>query len=170
MSFDGQTTQVCKQVKQGFQARWGFPSGCGAIDGTYLPIELPFDEDSTLYYDWKHKLSVSMQAICDHNLKFFLCLLWISGSIQDTRLMRMSQFYIKSHNSNSIEGASILLWWWPHVARVYHWRRQIPTTALVDCSFSGRYFLAAGCFQLQVVQNSNVCGVRFRQVERNLDR
>lgn len=82
-----------KLVKQGFQNRWGFPNCGGAIDGTHLPIELPHGEASTEYYDWTHKISVSMQAICDHNLRFLDVFCGLPGSIQDTRLMRMSRFY-----------------------------------------------------------------------------
>lgn len=80
-------------VKQGFQERRGFPNCCGAIDGTHLPIELPYDEDSSQYFDWTHKLSVSMQAICDQNLQFLDVCCGLPGSIQDTRLMKMSRFY-----------------------------------------------------------------------------
>lgn len=64
-------------VKAGFSQK-GFPNCCGAIDGTHFPIELPRVENSVDYYDYKHNISVSMQAIVDQQGRFIdICGGWL---------------------------------------------------------------------------------------------
>jgi hypothetical protein len=80
-------------VKRGFLNRWNFPNCCGALDGTHFPIELPNGENSESYFDFKKKISVSMQGIVDLDLRFLhVCCGW-PGSVQDFRLLRVSSFY-----------------------------------------------------------------------------
>jgi hypothetical protein len=77
--------------KDSFEKNYGFQNCCGVVDGTHFQIKLPYGEDLTQYYDWKSKISVTMQAICDLKLVSFLDVCCgLPGSIQDTRLMRLS--------------------------------------------------------------------------------
>lgn len=86
------TGDALEEVKAGFHLK-GFPNCCGAVDGTHFPVELPRGERSVDYYDYKHNVFVSMQAIVDSNCCFLdVCYGW-PGSIQDSRLMRNSGFY-----------------------------------------------------------------------------
>lgn len=81
-----------EEVKAGFAAK-GFPNCCGAIDGTHLPIELPAGESSVDYYDYKHNISMSMQAIVDATDRFIDVNVGWPGSVQDSRLLRNTSFY-----------------------------------------------------------------------------
>lgn len=86
------TGDELEEVKAGFRLK-GFPNCYGAIDGTHFPIEFPRGENSVDYYNYKHNISVSMQAIVDANGHFLdICGGW-PGSVQDSRLMRNSKFY-----------------------------------------------------------------------------
>jgi hypothetical protein len=63
------------------------------LDGTHFPIELSNGENSESYFDFKKKISVSMQGIVDLDLRFLhVCCGW-PGSVQDFRLLRVSSFY-----------------------------------------------------------------------------
>jgi hypothetical protein len=81
------------EVKRGFFVRWGFPNCCGAIDGTHFPIQLPHGDMSPDYFDFKKKLSVSLQGVADINLKFLDIITGWPGSVQDSRLLAASRFY-----------------------------------------------------------------------------
>lgn len=81
-----------KRVKARFRAK-GFPNCCDAIDGTHLLVELPLRENHVDYFDYKHNVLVSMQAIVDLQCRFLdVCFGW-PGSIQDSQLLKISYFY-----------------------------------------------------------------------------
>ena len=58
-----------KNVIDGFERKWDFPSCAGAIDGTHVPIVAP-QENHTDYFNRKGWYSIVMQAVIDDNYCF----------------------------------------------------------------------------------------------------
>lgn len=74
-----------KRVKAKYQTR-GFSNCCRAIDETHILVELSLGEHNVDYFDYKHNVSVFVQAIVASQCCFLdVCAGW-PGSIQDSQL------------------------------------------------------------------------------------
>eukprot|EP01018_Ginkgo_biloba_P031683 Gb_23661 [translate_table: standard] len=82
------------QIKEGFHLKQGFPNCCRVIDATHIKMDLPYNDSSVDWYNRKHYYSMLIQAIVDSNMQFLdICTGW-PRSLNDTRLVRNSSFYI----------------------------------------------------------------------------
>lgn len=85
-------------VKEGFSEAHGFFNCCGAIDVTYIPIELPPGMNSKAYHDWKNGTSICVQAIVDSDMRFLDILAGWPGSIHDGHLLKQCGFFKDVHH------------------------------------------------------------------------
>lgn len=68
------------------------PGVIGAIDGTFIPIPAP-KEDQESYYNRKKFHAVILQAVCMQNMAFSDCYVGWPGSCHDARVLRNSKLY-----------------------------------------------------------------------------
>ncbi|KAL2085042.1 hypothetical protein ACEWY4_020560 [Coilia grayii] len=80
------------RLKRGFYNISRFPNVVGAIDGTHVKIQAPF-ENEHLFVNRKGHHSLNIQAVCDHNLKFLNCVARWPGSVHDSRILQHSQLF-----------------------------------------------------------------------------
>lgn len=62
---------------QKFKEQRGFPGILSAIDGTHNPIQAP-SKDPEQYINRKSFHSVLLQVVCNMDMKFYRCFLWLS--------------------------------------------------------------------------------------------
>lgn len=86
------------EIQQGFRSAAGLNKVIGAVDGTFVPIKAP-KEDSEVYITRKCNYAVTLQAVCDHNLKFTDVFVGYPGSVSDTRIFRNSDLYKMVENN-----------------------------------------------------------------------
>lgn len=72
----------------------------GAIDGTFIPMKAPKDQVRA-YTNRKSYTSVTLQAICDHEMKFIDCFIGYPSSVGDARIFKNSDIYEDIVNSPS---------------------------------------------------------------------
>lgn len=67
-----------------------FPGIIGAIDGTHVPVLVPGAQNREIFRDRKGNISLNIQAICDHRLKFLDVVCRWPGSVHDSRMFNES--------------------------------------------------------------------------------
>ncbi|XP_008548993.1 uncharacterized protein LOC106693058 [Microplitis demolitor] len=76
------------------------PNVMGAIDGTFIPIKAP-SENPEVYVTRKCNTALTMQAICNSNLRFTDIFIGYPGSVHDARIFNNSDIFINvSANKN----------------------------------------------------------------------
>ncbi|XP_069996600.1 putative nuclease HARBI1 [Penaeus vannamei] len=75
---------------QKFQMIAGMPGVIGCVDGSHIPIRGPGGNDAELYRCRKGYFSISMQDICDADLKFMNIIASWPGSVHDSRIFENS--------------------------------------------------------------------------------
>ena len=65
-----------------------------AVDGSYVPIKAP-KKDAHVYINRKCFYGVTLQAICDHKLRFLNTFVGYPSSVSDNRIFRNSGIYTK---------------------------------------------------------------------------
>jgi hypothetical protein len=86
------TGEDMQKVKAGFTTK-KFYNCCGAMDAIHFRVELPAGEESSDYFDYKHNISVLLQAIVDLKLRYPDISCGWPGSLQVTRVLQKSGFY-----------------------------------------------------------------------------
>lgn len=86
------TEQELPLVKEKFKAMAGIDGIIGALDGTYVPIKAP-PKDPETYRNRKMQYAITLQAICDANLKFIDSYSGYPSSVHDARIFRNSDIY-----------------------------------------------------------------------------
>ncbi|XP_018403784.1 PREDICTED: putative nuclease HARBI1 [Cyphomyrmex costatus] len=86
------TEQEFPMIKEKFKAMAGIDGVIGALDGTYVPIKAP-SQDAETYRNRKMQHTITLQAICDANLKFIDCFAGYPSSVHDARIFRNSYIY-----------------------------------------------------------------------------
>nr|XP_036232709.1 protein ALP1-like isoform X5 [Bactrocera oleae] len=69
-----------------------FPFVVGCMDGIHFKINTP-KKDAISYYDRKGNFSITMQAICDSNLRFLDVFIGFPGSCHDANVWKNSPIY-----------------------------------------------------------------------------
>jgi DDE superfamily endonuclease len=87
-------------VAEQFRTKSKIPNIIGAVDGTYCKIEAP-KMDSVAYLNRKCFHSVTLQAICDPQLKYTDCFVGYPSSVHDIRIFRNSDIYKPVINRSS---------------------------------------------------------------------
>lgn len=84
--------QYLIEVENGFRKRGPFSKILGAIDGTYFKIPQPSDDPHS-YFNRCHYSSVTMQAVCDHNMMFTDVFIGIPSAANDYTIFQCSELY-----------------------------------------------------------------------------
>lgn len=80
------------RTKEKFLRIAGINGVVGAVDGTFIPIKAP-TADREVYVTRKCNYALTLQGICDADLKFTDCFVGYPGSVSDTRIFRNSHIY-----------------------------------------------------------------------------
>lgn len=87
------TPQEMASSKTVFQRRCGLQNIIGAIDGTYVAIKAP-KEMNRAYTNRKCFTAITLQAVCNENMKYIDCFVGFPSSAHDARIFRNSHLYI----------------------------------------------------------------------------
>ncbi|XP_039310273.1 putative nuclease HARBI1 [Solenopsis invicta] len=79
-------------IKEKFKAMAGIDGVVAAIDGTYVPIKAPL-KNPDVYITRKCQYAITLQAMCDCDMKFVDCFVGYPGSVHDARIFRNSDIY-----------------------------------------------------------------------------
>ncbi|MCO5568636.1 hypothetical protein L7F22_022335 [Adiantum nelumboides] len=90
------TATDMQQVKDGFEAKQGFPNCCGALDVTHINMELPCEEAHVAWYDRNHNYSMTLQAVVDSEMRFLNVMSRVPSVCNDIRILRNSQLHSKA--------------------------------------------------------------------------
>ena len=85
-------------AKYKFSQIGGPPGVIGTIDCTHIKICCQGGPNSELYRNRKGYLSVNVQAVCSHDLKFTNIVARWPGSVHDSRIFRNSRLCAKFKN------------------------------------------------------------------------
>lgn len=86
-----------KFIVDGFETKWGFPQCVGAIDGSHIPIVSPQDHPAD-YYNRKGWHSIILQAVVDHELRFWNINVGWPGRVHDARVFGNSALFQKAQS------------------------------------------------------------------------
>ncbi|XP_018402145.1 PREDICTED: putative nuclease HARBI1 [Cyphomyrmex costatus] len=70
----------------------GIDGVVAAVDGTYVPIKAP-SENPDVYITRKCQYAITLQAMCDSDMKFVDCFVGYPGLVHDARIFRNSDIY-----------------------------------------------------------------------------
>jgi hypothetical protein len=79
-------------IEAGFKNMSGIDNIIGAVDGTYVKIDAP-PVDQEAYINRKCFHSITLQAICDHKMRYTDCFVGYPSSVHDCRIFRNSDIY-----------------------------------------------------------------------------
>ncbi|XP_011859439.1 PREDICTED: putative nuclease HARBI1 [Vollenhovia emeryi] len=79
-------------VYENFQRIGRLPHVIGAIDGTNIPIKAP-KVDARFYISKDKEYAITLQAVCDAELRFLDCFAGFAGSVGDRRVFRNSDLW-----------------------------------------------------------------------------
>ncbi|XP_021357845.1 putative nuclease HARBI1 [Mizuhopecten yessoensis] len=91
------TGQALKRVKQDFFALAGFPNVAGCVDGTFVRLQAPCQDEQD-YVNRKGYHSLNCQMTCDAGFKITSCVAKWPGSCHDARMFRDSNLRHKFEN------------------------------------------------------------------------
>ena len=84
-----------QSIVDGFASKWGFPQCVGAIDGSHIPIVSPLDCPAD-YYNRKGFHSIILQAVVDHEYRFWNINVGWPGRVHDARVFTNSELFEKA--------------------------------------------------------------------------
>jgi DDE superfamily endonuclease len=77
-----------------FEKLGGLPGVIGAVDGTYIPIPRPVNDQQS-YFNRKKFHSITLQAVCTSDYAFTDCYVGWPSSVHDARVLRNSALHGK---------------------------------------------------------------------------
>jgi hypothetical protein len=83
------TAEQRTRIETSFWRLAGVRGVIGAVDGSYVLIKAPH-KDSHVYINRKCFYGITVQAICDHKLRFLNCYAGYPSSVSDCRIFRNS--------------------------------------------------------------------------------
>lgn len=93
-----------QQIKDEFEAAFGLPNCCGAIDATHIIMTLPAVESSDDWCDQESNYSMFLQGIVDHKQRFVDIVTGWPGSMTFARLLKFSGFYKLCEGGKRLNG------------------------------------------------------------------
>ncbi|CAM8966006.1 unnamed protein product [Rhodiola kirilowii] len=93
-----------EEIKMKFEAMYGLPNCCGAIDATHVIMTLPAVETSGDWCDQEKNYSMFVQGIVDHELRFLDFVAGWPGGMTLSRLVKFSSFYKLSEAGERLNG------------------------------------------------------------------
>lgn len=93
-----------QEIKHGFEASYGLPNCCGAIDATHIMMTLPAVQTSDDWCDQEKNYSMLLQGIVDHEMRFIDIMTGLPGGMSISRLLKCSAFFKLSENGERLNG------------------------------------------------------------------
>ena len=81
-----------QSIVDGFESKWGYPQCVGAIDGSHIPIVSPVEFPAD-YHNRKGWHSIILQAIVDHECRFWNINVGWPGRVHDARVLSNSTVF-----------------------------------------------------------------------------
>lgn len=94
-----------QEIKRGFEASYGLPNCCGAIDATHIMMTLPAVQTSDDWCDQEKNYSMLLQGIVDHEMRFIDIMTGLPGGMSFSRLLKCSAFFKLSENGERLNGS-----------------------------------------------------------------
>ncbi|KAK7285307.1 hypothetical protein RJT34_20074 [Clitoria ternatea] len=94
-----------QEIKHGFEASYGLPNCCAAIDATHIMMTLPAVQTSNDWCDEEKNYSMLLQGIVDHELRFIDIMTGLPGGMTFSRLLKCSAFFKLSENGERLNGS-----------------------------------------------------------------
>lgn len=82
-----------EEIKSKFEALFGLPNCCGAIDATHIIMTLPAVQTSDDWCDQERNYSMFLQGIVDHEMRFLDIVTGWPGGMSVSRLLKCSGFF-----------------------------------------------------------------------------
>lgn len=93
-----------QEIKFGFEASYGLPNCCGAIDSTHIMMTLPAVQTSDDWCDQEKNYSMLLQGIVDHEMRFIDIVTGLPGGMTYSRLLKCSTFFKLAQNRERLNG------------------------------------------------------------------
>ncbi|XP_040954614.1 protein ANTAGONIST OF LIKE HETEROCHROMATIN PROTEIN 1 isoform X2 [Gossypium hirsutum] len=94
-----------EQIKLKFEALFGLPNCCGAIDSTHIIMTLPAVETSDDWCDQESNYSMFLQGIVDHEMRFLDIVTGWPGGMSVSRLLKCSGFFRLCEAGDRLNGS-----------------------------------------------------------------
>ncbi|XP_057508400.1 protein ANTAGONIST OF LIKE HETEROCHROMATIN PROTEIN 1-like [Actinidia eriantha] len=93
-----------QEIKSKFEASFGLPNCCGAIDATHIVMTLPAVETSDDWCDQEKNYSMFLQVIVDDEMRFLDIVTGWPGRMPISRMLKCSGFYKLCYSGNRLNG------------------------------------------------------------------
>lgn len=93
-----------EEIKSRFEASYGLPNCCGAIDATHIMMTLPAVQTSDDWCDQENNYSMLLQGIVDHEMRFIDIMTGLPGGMTFSRLLKFSAFFKLCENGERLNG------------------------------------------------------------------
>ncbi|KAJ8749482.1 hypothetical protein K2173_025677 [Erythroxylum novogranatense] len=93
-----------EEIKSKFEATFGLPNCCGAIDSTHITMTLPAVQTSDDWCDQEKNYSMFLQGIVDHEMRFLDIVTGWPGGMTVSRLLKCSGFFKLCENGKRLNG------------------------------------------------------------------
>ncbi|CAN6464864.1 unnamed protein product [Victoria cruziana] len=98
-----------EMIKEGFEAAFGMPNCCGAIDATHIIMTLPAVETSEEWCDHERNYSMFLQVVVDDRMRFLDIVTGWPGSMATSQLLKFSGFYKLCQSGERLNGVPKIL-------------------------------------------------------------
>ncbi|KAK8611802.1 hypothetical protein V6N13_131841 [Hibiscus sabdariffa] len=95
-----------EEIKSKFEALFGLPNCCGAIDATHIIMTLPAVETSDDWCDQESNYSMFLQGIVDHEMRFLDIVTGWPGGMSVSRLLKCSGFFRLCEAGNRLNAST----------------------------------------------------------------
>ncbi|XP_064486391.1 putative nuclease HARBI1 [Ornithodoros turicata] len=96
------------QIAVAFESTYSFPGTTGCIDGTEIRIKAPTWCPSS-YINRKGHHSVTLQAVCDNEMRFIDCYAGEAGSVHDAAVFRRAPLSLEMRKEGVFPGGTHIL-------------------------------------------------------------
>ncbi|KAA8550831.1 hypothetical protein F0562_002515 [Nyssa sinensis] len=94
-----------EEIKSKFEASFGLPNCCGAIDATHIIMTLPAVQTSDDWCDQENNYSMFLQGIVDNEMRFLDIVTGWPGGMTISRLLKCSAFYKLCEGHDRLNGS-----------------------------------------------------------------
>ncbi|MCO5546808.1 hypothetical protein L7F22_000244 [Adiantum nelumboides] len=98
------TSEELARVKEGFFNKHGLLNCCGALDSTFMVMDLPTGEPADVWLDRNRNFSMILQAVVDTELRFLDVCVGYPGSLNGAQSLKESSFYKKCDSGQRLNG------------------------------------------------------------------
>nr|GMD25078.1 putative nuclease HARBI1 isoform X1 [Ipomoea batatas] len=95
-----------EKIKSEFEASFGLPNCCGAIDATHIIMTLPTVQTSDDWCDQENNYSMLLQGIVDSEMRFLDIVTGWPGGMTTSKLLKCSGFYKLCEAGDRLNGSA----------------------------------------------------------------